>query len=80
VLLGVWYVTSYRLALHIHNEVPGVVVQDHVQERFRAAGPDASEVGRALVWELMQEARERVAGVYVIPPFKRPEAPLELLD
>jgi homocysteine S-methyltransferase len=79
-LLGVWYVTSYRLALHIHNEVPGVVVQDHVQERFRAAGPDAAEVGWALARELMQEARERVAGVYVIPPFKRPEAALELLD
>ena len=78
-MLGVFYVTSHRLALHLHNEVPGIVVPDHLQERFRRAGADAAAEGRTIARELIEEARGRVDGIYVIPPFKQPEAALELL-
>jgi hypothetical protein len=44
-----------------------------------AAGPDARAVGFELAQELIEEARARAAGVYVIPPFKEPDAVLELL-
>ena len=79
VLLGVFYVTSYRLAVHLHNEVPGIVVPPDVQERLRSAGADAAEVGAEIARELMEAARARVAGVYVIPPFKQPASALDLL-
>ena len=79
VLLGVFYVTSHRLALHLHNEVPGIVVPEHLQERLRRAGADAAAEGRTIARELIEEARGRVDGIYVIPPFKQPEAALELL-
>ena len=81
VLLGIFYVRSYTLALRLHNEVPGIVVPERVQERFRDAGPAAPEVGRAIARELIGEARERglVAGVQVIPPFKAPLAALDVL-
>ena len=79
VLLGVFYVTSYPLALRLHNEVPGIVVPEEVRERFRAAGTDAPQVGFELARGLIEEARGRVAGVEVIPPFKAPLAALELL-
>jgi homocysteine S-methyltransferase len=79
VLVGVFPLTSYRLALRLHNEVPGIIVPDRVQEALRDAGPNAAEVGFALARELIAEAREKAAGVYVVAPFRRPVAALDLL-
>jgi homocysteine S-methyltransferase len=78
-LVGIWPLRSHQLAQRLHNEVPGIVVPDHVQERLRVAGADAAAVGLELARALYAECREKAAGVYVIPPFKQPEAALELL-
>jgi methionine synthase I (cobalamin-dependent)/5,10-methylenetetrahydrofolate reductase len=77
-LVGVFYVRSYQLALRLHNEVPGIVVPEHVQERLRDAGAGAAETGLALARELVDASREVAAGVYVIPPFRQPHAALDL--
>jgi methionine synthase / methylenetetrahydrofolate reductase(NADPH) len=79
VLVGIFMVRSYELAVRLHNEVPGIVVPDRVQARLRDAGANAAADALALARELYAEAREKAAGVYVIPPFKQPEAALELL-
>jgi homocysteine S-methyltransferase len=79
VLVGIFYVRSYQLALRLHNEVPGIVVPNHVLARLRDAGPNAGEVGLALAKELLAASRERAAGVYVIPPFRQPLAALDVL-
>ncbi len=78
-LLGIFYVRSYQLAVRLHNEVPGIVVPEEVQRRLEKAGPNAGAEGLALARELYAQARDKVAGVYVIPPFKQPEAALDLL-
>jgi methionine synthase I (cobalamin-dependent)/5,10-methylenetetrahydrofolate reductase len=77
-LVGVFYVRSYQLALRLHNEVPGIVVPEHVQERLSKAGADAPETGLAIARELLEASRELAAGVYVIPPFRQPHAALDL--
>ena len=77
-LIGIFYVKSYQLALRLHNEVPGIVVPDHVQARLRDAGADAGDVGLQLARELLETSRERAAGVYLIPPFRQPLAALDL--
>jgi homocysteine S-methyltransferase len=79
ILVGIFMVRSYELAVRLHNEVPGIVVPEDVQARLRAAGPDVAAEARELARDLYAGARERAAGVYVIPPFKQPEAALELL-
>jgi methionine synthase / methylenetetrahydrofolate reductase (NADH) len=79
-LLGVWPLTSYQLALRLHNEVPGITIPETVQQRLAEAGADARRLGFELARDLVSEARSRTAGIYVIPPFKEPEAALELLD
>jgi len=79
-LVGVFYVRSHQLAVRLHNEVPGIVVPEPVQERLRKAGADAADEGRRLARELIEEARDKAAGVYVIPPFKQPETALDVLD
>jgi homocysteine S-methyltransferase len=67
------------LAVRLHNEVPGITVPEAVLERLRRAGAAAEEEGMALGRELLAGARERVAGAYLIPPFKQPEAVLGML-
>ena len=78
-LVGVWPIKSLELAVRVHNETPGIVVPDHVQERYRAAGSNAAEVGAELAHELIARAREVAAGVYIVAPFRRPLGVLEIL-
>jgi homocysteine S-methyltransferase len=77
-LVGVWPLPSLQLARRIHNEVPGMIVPDHVQDALEAAGTKAADVGTELARRLMEESRERAQGVYVVAPFRRPEAALDL--
>jgi methionine synthase / methylenetetrahydrofolate reductase (NADH) len=77
-LVGIFYVRSYQLALRLHNEVPGIVVPEHVQVRLSKAGAAAPETGLAIARELLEASRELAAGVYVIPPFRQPHAALDL--
>jgi homocysteine S-methyltransferase len=79
ILLGVFPLTSYRLAQRLHNEVPGIVVPQKLQDALEAAGSDAADVGFAHARELIAAARESAAGVYVVAPFRRPLRVLELL-
>ena len=37
-LLGIFYVRSYQLAVRLHNEVPGIVVPEDVQRRLEQSG------------------------------------------
>ncbi|HEY6960871.1 MAG TPA: bifunctional homocysteine S-methyltransferase/methylenetetrahydrofolate reductase [Gaiellaceae bacterium] len=78
-LVGVWPIRSLELAVRVHNETPGIVVPEHVQERYRAAGADAARVGAELAGELIARARELAAGVYVVAPFRRPTGVLDVL-
>jgi methionine synthase / methylenetetrahydrofolate reductase(NADPH) len=78
-LVGVWPMPSLQLAVRIHNEVPGIVVPQPVQERLRAAGTDARVVGRELARELIAESREKAAGVYLVAPFRQPLGILDVL-
>ena len=78
ILLGVWPLRSHAMALRLNNEVPGIIVPrpvlDALEARARRRRTSASRLAR----ELVEAARETVGGIYVIPPFKRPEAALEL--
>jgi methionine synthase / methylenetetrahydrofolate reductase(NADPH) len=78
-LVGLCPLWSYRLALRFHNELPGVIVPEDVQRALDDAGPRASEVGLALARELYAGVRSVAAGVYVVAPFRRPLAALDLL-
>ena len=78
-LVGIWPVRSYSLAYRLHNEVPGIVIPEAVQRRLADADSDAAAVGLEIARALVEGARTRASGIYVIPPFKEPEAALELL-
>jgi homocysteine S-methyltransferase len=80
VLVGILPVTSYRFALRLHNEVPGIVLPQSLQDALRDAGSDAADIGFAHARELYARARESYPGVYLMAPFRQPLRVLELLD
>ena len=79
VLIEVFPLTSYRLALRLHNEVPGIRVPDALQAELEAAGADAAAVGFERAREVIEASRGRAAGVCVVAPFRQPLRVLELL-
>jgi methionine synthase I (cobalamin-dependent)/5,10-methylenetetrahydrofolate reductase len=78
-LVGIFPVWSHALALRLHNEVPGIIVPESLQEALREAGPDGPQVGMEMARELVEGSRSRAAGVYLVAPFRRPLGVLELL-
>jgi homocysteine S-methyltransferase len=80
VLAGIFPLTSHRLALRLHNEVPGIVVPQDLQDALADAGSGAAALGFECAKRLVHEARERCAGTYIVAPYKRPTRVLELLD
>jgi methionine synthase / methylenetetrahydrofolate reductase(NADPH) len=79
ILVGIFPVWSHALALRLHNEVPGIIVPESLQEALREAGPDGPQVGMEVARELIEASRDRAAGVYLVAPFRRPLGVLELL-
>jgi homocysteine S-methyltransferase len=78
VIVEVFPLTSHRLALRLHNEVPGIVVPEPLQHALQDAGSDAARLGFDHARRLVEEA-SRFAGVCLVAPFRRPLRVLELL-
>jgi methionine synthase / methylenetetrahydrofolate reductase(NADPH) len=82
ILVGLWPLSSYKQALRLHNEVPGIVIPEPLLKQLEAAGGNAREHGFALAGKLLDWARgarsSGIAGAYLIPPFKRYEEILDL--
>ena len=80
VLVGIWPLSSFKQALRLNNEVPGIVIPEAVLKELEAAGAAARDCGFALARRMLDWARSEVAGAYLIPPFKRYEEVLEILS
>jgi len=78
VLVGVWPLTSYKQALRLNNEVPGIVIPENVLKELDAAGTEARACGFRLARRMLDWAKTELAGAYLIPPFKRYEEILEI--
>src|SRR5881296_2793698 len=78
-LLGVLPLQSSRHAEFMHNEVPGIVVPQQLRERMRRAGENGIAEGLAQSRELLEDTRDLVQGVYLMPSFGRYEVVAELV-
>ncbi len=79
VLIGVWPLNSYKQALRLNNEVPGIMIPEPLLKSMEAAGASARDRGFEVAREMLTWARTEIAGAYLIPPFKRYEEILEIL-
>jgi len=78
VMVGIWPLSSYKQALRLNNEVPGIVIPEAVLKEMESAGTAARDRGFALGRRMLDWARTELAGAYIIPPFKRYEEVLDL--
>jgi homocysteine S-methyltransferase len=78
-LLGVLPLQSSRHAEFMHNEVPGIVVPQRLRDRMRQAGENGIAEGLQQSRELLEETKDLVQGVYLMPSFGRYEVVAELV-
>ncbi len=79
VFTGVWPLLSGRQTEFLHNEVPGILVPDEVRRRMAGTeGDEGSARGLEIAREIAKAALERLPGVYLITPFLRYSATVEL--
>jgi homocysteine S-methyltransferase len=79
VLIGIWPLNSYKQALRLNNEVPGIVIPESLLKSLEAAGTAARDRGFEVAREMLTWSRSELAGAYLIPPFKRYEEILDIL-
>ncbi len=79
ILLGVLPLMSSKHAEFLHNEVPGITLTDEARRRMKDAGERGVEEGSRLAQELLIEAKDFVAGTYLMPSFGRYEVCGELV-
>lgn len=81
ILAGLLPIHSARHAAFLHNEVPGVVIPDHVRERLRVAGDDGGRAGLEMGVDLVTALHaEGIAGIYLMPQFGRFDRAAELVE
>lgn len=82
VLVGLLPLASHRNAEFLHNEVPGMAVPDDIRKRMESAGsgPQARAEGVKIAQETLDMVKDQVVGAYIMPPFGRYVAALEILQ
>ncbi|WP_028972660.1 bifunctional homocysteine S-methyltransferase/methylenetetrahydrofolate reductase [Spirochaeta cellobiosiphila] len=81
VILGVWPLASYRNALFLHNEVPGVTIPQYILDRMKTHDDkeQAREDGIKISREIIKEMKPFINGVQISPPFGRIKTALDVL-
>jgi homocysteine S-methyltransferase len=81
VIAGVWPLASYRNALFLNNEVPGVVIPDDVMERMkkREDKEEARLEGVKICIEIIEKIRPYVKGIQISPPFGNIQTALDVI-
>ncbi len=80
VMLGLLPLRSYKHAEFLHNEIPGMVIPDWIREQLRGAGDRAGSLGVEFAVRFLNEAKGAIAGVYMMPPFKKYDMIPQILE
>jgi homocysteine S-methyltransferase len=81
IFVGVMPLLSERNAEFLHNEVPGITLNDEVRGRMKGlSGKDGRRVGLQIARELIDAMLPHADGFYLIPPQRFTETAVELVD
>ena len=61
VIVGLWTLTSYKMALRLNNEVPGIIIPQSTLKEMEKAGTAARDRGFDLVRRMLDWARSAAA-------------------
>lgn len=81
ILAGLLPVVSYRNAVFLNNELPGVTIPDKYVKMFSEdmSKEEAQEVGVKIAVELGKKVKDICDGLYFITPFNRVEMLIEII-
>lgn len=81
VIAGIWPLASYRNALFLHNEVPGVSIPEHIMKRMdkQESKEDARNEGILIARNAIEQMKDQIAGIQVSPPFGRIDTALDVM-
>jgi len=80
VVIGVLPLRSHKHAEFLHHEIPGINIPEKVRDRMFRAGENAAQVGIDISAEFLREVKSAVAGAYLLPPFKKYDVAVKVLD
>lgn len=71
IIAGVWPLLSYRNAVFMNNEVPGVVIPDDIMRRMQKVETpeDGKKVGVEIAAEMVETLGRHVQGIQMSAPF-----------
>ncbi|PSR20159.1 MAG: bifunctional homocysteine S-methyltransferase/methylenetetrahydrofolate reductase [Sulfobacillus acidophilus] len=78
-LLGIMPLVSYRQAMYLHHEVPGITIPDAVLAAMESS-LDAMQTGTELAIDLLNQVSSLVRGVYLVPSFNRVTPLIPILE
>jgi len=79
-LMGIMPLVGERNCEYLHNEVPGIVIPDHVRARMRGKEKEEGAAeGLAIARELIDAVKGEMKGFYIIAPFGRSAPAAELV-
>jgi methionine synthase / methylenetetrahydrofolate reductase (NADH) len=81
IMIGLLPLASHRNAEFLHGTVPGMRIPDEIRRRMAqvGSGPEARAEGIKIAREALAAVRSRVQGAYIMPPFDRVDAALDIL-
>ncbi len=82
IMLGVIPLRTAAHAEFLHHEVPGMKIPETIQRRMRVATESAAE-GVTIAVEFLEglhDLHDRIAGIYLMPPFKKYQMAVEILE
>ena len=81
IVAGLWPLVSYKNAMFLKTEVPGVVVPDEITDRMSKAvtKEDGVKIGIEIAQEMRDKISQYVQGYQISAPFGRVELALELI-
>ena len=82
IMLGILPLRSKRHAEFLHYEVPGMSIPDWIHARIskKSNVEEQSKEGIAICVEFLKEAKSLVDGVYLMPPFKKYDMAVDILE
>jgi methylenetetrahydrofolate reductase (NADPH) len=68
ILIGITPLKSYKMALYLHHEVPGVSIPERLLKRMEAAGDGGAEEGVTIALELIEavKSKQGVNGIHIM--------------
>jgi methionine synthase / methylenetetrahydrofolate reductase(NADPH) len=81
IIAGIWPLVSYRNAIFMHNEVPGITIPEAILEKMSKVkdSNDAKKIGVGIAQEMVSSVKDIVQGIQVSAPFGNADLALKVM-